>query len=459
MERSVKEWRDRLKRLGLIRGVAGGLQIDLNAVIGVKDSEQIHGTLCDHNCTTEMGSYTCPSALSLNRGMRRSSMVPSDLILKGIDVAVNGLRQVIDQFLEERFDDYCDSFAVPPEVAQALSDNLRESPIEVNLSGGNPEIHPDLITILAALRRREDVVTNLTTTGRRIMHESGFREELLAEAPDLLALSADDFSDIEQIRLLGNRSSDELVELWRQVPREHGQGQKALEALAAATMLSGAQRPHTSFNLVVHPRNLAHAEDIMHLLGKTFPGCSIFPYPAQTAFLHEHPTGVGAVHLEAFIDRMIDVHSDDALPMVHRLHYWLALKAVCLRFGHSPETVAEMTCGRAFWRCYKESLMPRYLQLGNPGASTRARFGGGYLGCVWNTETINDHTRQVWDLEPKDIVHHATKMIQARAAASPRPCPGCAFPRLLFDVANTELGLNEELLPSYLDLRREHVGY
>jgi hypothetical protein len=58
-----------------------------------------------------------------------------------------------------------------------------------------------------------------------------------------------------------------------------------------------------------------------------------------------------------------------------------------------------------------------------------------------------------------DVAAYMMQGAHSLAARSVNPCPGCAFPRLLFDAISTELGMADELVPPYLALRQHHAGY
>jgi organic radical activating enzyme len=389
----------------------------------------------------------------------RNSLAPAELILRGIDVAARGLRITIDRFLDERFGDYCRDFNVPGQVATILSEAMRSRPIEVNLSGGNPELHQDLLQVLAALDRREDIITNLTTTGRRVMREPAFAEQLMRHPPDVIAFSADDFSDVDQIHDLAARSPGRLRALWNEIPAGHGQRQKAIEAICAARVLSEAGAPGISFNLVIHPGNLDQVERIVEALRESFPESSVFPYPAQTAFLREPGPALDPSGMERLIDQIISAHTRDSLAIVPRLHYWLALKAVYRVNDPEMGSIAHRIGGYQFWNCQAPALRNRYLQVGGTTASQNPKIGGGYLGCNWNREAAQRSSVQVWDMTEQDVAEALYAPAHATPPENPNSCPGCAFPRLLFDMVNTELGLNQELVPAYLELRKLCAGY
>lgn len=455
----VNNRHEHLASLGMVRPVAGGIQVDVNAVISGLDAKSANGSLCDHNCTSEHGHYTCPSALSLNQRALKKSLAPAENILKGIKVAIQGVRISLQKFLNESFAPYCERFKIPDDIALVFKEVMETSPIEVNLSGGNPEIHPEIIDIISDLNQWSGIVTNLTTTGRRIMREPVFLDHLLNNPPDIVSFSADDFEDVAQIRTLRNKTPEQLYERWRQIPKSCGQRQKAIEAICAASLLIDAGKPDINFNLVVHSGNLGYADVLISELNKSFPGTHVFPYPSQTAFLYEKGNVHDRFKLEQFIDRMIDAHREDILPITRRLHYWLMLKAVCVLYGANSQVVVDMIGGHKFWQCYKSSLSNRYLQISNKKIFSNRGIGGGYLGCGWNHETVNGGDVQIWDMDPEDVADHISSGANMNALLSANQCTGCAFPRLMFDVVNSELGLNDTLVPAYLELRYEYAGY
>ena len=106
---------------------------------------------------------------------------------------------------------------------------------EVNLFGGNPELHPEVADIIGELTASGHNV-HFTTTGGSFMRSSQFLEQILEHPPSKLALSADDFDDESDIRALASMSLDELKAAWRKTPRLHGQRRKAHEAIYTAKL-------------------------------------------------------------------------------------------------------------------------------------------------------------------------------------------------------------------------------
>ncbi len=459
MTTQVTQWNTQLNRLGMLHPVAAGIQIDINAAVRRQGEQLLDGSLCDHNCTMEGGNYICPAAVSLNRGFMRSSFAPATDILRGIDTVVKGLRATHDQFLGAAFDQYCQAFQVPPDVASAFGETMSSAPIEVNLFGGNPEMHPEVMQIIAALRQRRDIVINFTTTGRRMMRDATFAAQVLECPPDLLALSADDFESADQIRYLRGLSRDALYQEWKKIPWTHGQRQKAIEAIYAAMLVADVGRPQILFNLVIHAGNVGQIESIVAALAESFPGCRVNPFPAQSAFMYEPGNIEDLTRLEQVIDWMIETHKQESAPVTRRLHYWLALKAACEVYRSNPRRLTDVLSGNEFWQCYKSFGANRYVQVGKAAGVHQKSVGGGHLGCFWNDQTITRDDTQVWNMDVQDITSYLSSQAQQLAAQSTNPCPGCAFPRLLFDAVSTELGLHDALVPTYLDLRHKHAGY
>lgn len=443
----------------MLRSFAGGIQLDVNAAVLEEGSQRIDGPFCDHNCTAVLGHYTCPSARSINKRILKSALAPAALIMEGVDRAIRGLKTGINRFLSELFDCYCTDFHIPPAVADVFRQTLGSSPIEVNITGGNPELHPDIIQIMQALKERHDVRTCLTTTGRRLMLDQAFRESFLRNPPDAIALSVDDFQSVHQIRELNGLNPEAFRQIWEKIPSTWGQRQKAVEAMAAASILSSHCGERVNFNLVVHPGNLPFVEQLLDALGEMFPKSEVFPYPAQTAFLSmpgsicDHPL------MSDFIERMILAHGRQVPFLTKRLQYWLILKSIYLVFESDTGMITEKIGGNNLWKCYKRKAVNRYLQIGQGIGSHENRFGGGYLGCNWNKKTFVQQPTQIWQSDERDIAAYVLDRNGQTTSDAKDHCPGCAFPRLMFDVINTEMGLNHELLPAYFKLRRHYAGY
>jgi len=453
------EWGKHLADLGMIRQVSCGIQLDINATIGWEGNKKIIGSLCDHNCTTEYGYYNCPAARSVNPGLEVANLAPSEKIIQGLEIAIAGIKAAVAQFLLEGFGPYTKLFKVPEEVAGVFLSLFQEQKLEVNITGGNPEIHPDILDILSWAAQQHDITTNLTTTGRRFVLDAQFSNLFNNAPPGLLAFSADSFDNAEQLRRLASMSQNELFRAWQDLPSNYGQRQKAIEAIYAAKILKGNPNTEIAFNLVVHPGNIDSIEDIIWALSENFPGSHIFPYPAQCGFNSSASVFTDFSGAEKFVDRMISAHFEDYLPITKRLQYWLILKAVLETYRTKKAFALEMFSGRGLWKCYVKPWIIRYIQIGKPCSPGASDIGGGYLGCFWNSCTITNESKQLWDMGPDEIGYFIYQGATLLASQRNTICPGCGFPRLLFDVVSTEMGLNEAIVPEYLNLRKSYAGY
>ncbi len=455
--------------LGLIGTASAGIQIDIN----VASQNQLNGTFvdapfCDHNCRIftgglKTGNYDCPAAMTLHRGLKKDTLAPADLILRAIHSTAAAARLANTSLLESgRLQDYFNCFCLPNSVQSIISELLSGEQIEINLFGGNPELHPDIIRMIAELKKSGYVV-NLTTTGGRFLYDSKFLDEILVSPPHLLALSADDFDSPEQIASLGSLDLESIVRQRQKIPFQYGQKRKALEA-AYVTRLSQIYPgfPQILLNLVIHPGNIDRCEEIMVALRSQFPRALINPYPAQSAFYHgesdffvDHLIG-----LETFIDNRIADHFHRPVGHVPRLHYWLMLKSICTTFQDNPKAALRALAGYDSWKCYGAPGANRYIQTGaSPEVHSGQKIAGGHLACFWNSKTVTLKEAQVWDMNPPEIASFITHGMIEIAKSNPDPCPGCNFPRLNFDMVSLENGMDLRLVPAYLDLRRKHLGF
>ena len=453
----------RLLRLGLIKNVSGGVQIDINVA-----SQRISPTLfrdahsCDHNCTSVVGGYDCPAATSLNKGLQKR-YAPAEKILSSLDIASAGLTIFNRQFIETGlFQKYCQEYHIPQEVANVYRQTLLNNEAEVNLFG-NPEMHNEIVEIIRVSEQKGHRV-NLTTTGRRFMKEPSFVQAVIEASPHRIALSYD-FTSPEQVRDLGNTSPEEINEKWKAVLRErpdHGQELKVYEAaFVAQTAKEIPDFPSILFNLVVHAGNIAQITEIIAALQESFPNVLINPYFDQTAFLGDKShLGKNGRQVSEFIDRAVDKQfatNDDHL--VRRAHWWLMMKAAIETYSKSPEKMANSIAGQGIWKCYEQPGAGRYFQI---AASTvpyaDAQIPGLRPNCFWNSQTIADD-RRIYALEPADIAAYILQGSREIAKKATSPCQGCAFPRLTFDAISTEIGMDPNIKPAYLELRKGYVGF
>jgi hypothetical protein len=84
---------------------------------------------------------------------------------------------------------------------------------------------------------------------------------------------------------------------------------------------------------------------------------------------------------------------------------------------------------------------------------------GGHLGCFWNNETVTKTGTQIWDLAPASVATYVDTEKQALGASAAKACPGCAFPRLTYDMLATETGMRTDLVPFYRRRREDAFGF
>lgn len=456
---------EQLLTLGLMYPVAGGVQVDINAATNQTSTGQFtDAALCDHNCRIETdgvptGHYECPAAFTLNKGVNIKTLASAALIIEGIQKAAEGVRQFNQVFAgSPAFEKYAQKFQIGEGQRAVLRKLLRRPNIEVNCFGGNPELHPEILRIIA---ENSGMQVNLTTTGGIFMRNPSFVQKFLESPPALIALSADDFESAEHIRDLNALSLNELKARRNKISPLFGQRRKAHEAVYVGKVAQQFEQfPQILFNLVVHEGNIDQIENIIAALRDTFPRVIVNPYPAQSAF--EYGAAVfrpeDLPKLEQFIDTRIDEHVGRHPGIVPRLHYWLMLKAVFNTYRADATTLGFALSGYETWKCYRNPGAGRYLQVGaSPETHDGSKIAGGHRNCFWNSKTVYE-PGQVWDSPPESTVIYMSEMENV-AQNSSQPCPGCLMPRLAFDMVATEQGMNPEIVPAYLVLRKEAAGF
>jgi len=399
---------------GFIYQVCGGFQFDLNSVLKKTNQGYIERHHCDHNCTTDCVNYQCPAAFSSNRDIDQQTTLSLDEIEKSLQNAYEGMVLANKQFLKNIFSQYCHDYYIPKHVAKDLIETLSTSKLELNMFGGNPELHPQFLEIIKIAHRIGWKVTTITT-GKKFMYDEQFT--------------------------------------------------KAFESIYSAKLaLSNKKFPKMLFNIVVHPGNIDVIYEMIKLLSVKFPSVLINPYPAQSSFSFsslawkiEH-----LPKIEKFVDFMIDKQFSrikNNFPAVARLLYWLALKSIFETKLRDTDKLA-MLSGYDIWKCYKQAGAGRYLQASLADKRSKKPFRvGAHPGCFWNHETVTDNKHQLWNMTPEEIslylLDHKTKL----PAKSENPCPGCIMPRLMFDGISIELGLDHRLLPAYLKLRNKYFNF
>lgn len=441
---------------GFVFPVFSGIQIDINVVLRLVKEMMEEAMLCNHSCTDIVGEYDCPAAFLYNKGLKKKYLASMLKILEWIEIAAEGLRRVRDDFLRDDKGFYL-RYNIPPIIQEYIKENLRTGKIEVNLFGGNPEMHPAILELVVQLRLRGFIV-NLTTTGRSFLEEKTFFDGIKKASPHLIAVSADDF-EIRRLKDLLKLDTEELRQEWRKIPKDHGQAQKFLEGVYTAKLFSGMKEPKLLFNMVIHRKNIAHVGSLINALAKQFPNVLINPYPMQASFAYksEFFDDSDLKMFHRFVDRMIDLTISGAPFITKRLHYWIVMKAVFLTYKADTYTIRRMVAGYGTWQCYREPNIP-YLQIGRgpKGLIITDATAGGKLGCFWNNQTVTQSQTLASIDQVSEYLSGGMKELARRSA---QPCPGCNMPRLWFNVLSTWAGISPKLVPAVLHLQEKHLGF
>lgn len=408
---------ERMEALGLTYEFSGGIQIDITAAQQPTENGFADASFCDHNCRTitngqPTGNYDCPAALSLHKGLKVRTMASVELLMTGIERTIQGITLANTLMVKNgMLDDYFARFNLPPEVQQVIRAMLARPPHEINLFGGNPERHPEILAIIAACNKR-GLTVNLTTTGGRLMLDEKFRQAFLENPPATLALSADDFESVQQVQELARLTTEDIEGHWRQIPAFHGQQRKALEAAFVAKLAQQYPNfPKLLFNLVVHRGNLGYIEELIKELRQDFPKAVVNPYPGQSSFLPGEFRPAWQEEdiplLEKFVDERIREHLEMRPGVVRRLHYYLMLKAAFVTYRKQPAQLIRMLSGDGVWKCWETPGAGRYVKIGGSPEiyQDSARTAGGHLACFWNNKAITTR-KQVWEMSPEAIASY-----------------------------------------------------
>ena len=98
------------------------------------------------------GNYDCDAAFSQNLGIDKNSLPGQKIILLIVKKAVRTGLQFINRFNQNQASqDYFKSFKIPKQIQHTLQQIFKIKEVEINLFGGNPELHPKILTIIAKL--------------------------------------------------------------------------------------------------------------------------------------------------------------------------------------------------------------------------------------------------------------------------------------------------------------------
>lgn len=422
------------------------------------------GHYCDHNCTLDYGNYDCPAAFTHNKNISLASTISLHNITTSLERAKAGLIEMNHLFLEKYFDDYSTNYSIPSGIALEIKSILQQDNLEVNFFGGNPELHPHFLDIIPMAQKTGWKVTT-TTTGKKFLHDSIFYQRFAAHPPNLLACSADDYENIDELKRLLDMTLDDLKMYWQKANPLYGQRKKAYESIYLAKLTQSQKFCPTLFNVVVHSGNLPMIQEMLGLLKSYFPETKINPYPAQASFEYSdlgwQDNELSLLHdfIDFMIDNQISPTGKQINNYVPRLPYWLALKSVFITITDQKK-LNSFISGNNIWRCFRHPGSGRYLQVSCAEIKTKSSSDpGGHPGCFWNNRTVTNTEKQLWQLKPKDIAKYLLIDKSIMGQSTVHSCPGCIMPRLMFDGPTVELGLNPRLLPAYFKLRQNYFNF
>lgn len=469
----TNEIKERLLAFGGMFPVFAGIQDDLNVVkMELPSGQTVEISKCDHNCTTEHGGYDCNAAFTLNPG-KKSGFASAQNIIQRMTRGRQGLIAARNQFLAEEFATYCAEFSIPLDAMKALRELWSVDLTEVNLFGGNPEMHPQIFSLISQLKALGFRV-NLTTTGAIFLRKDGkqIADQFAQNAPHLLALSADDM-EIEDLENALALDMDGLRQKWLTIPVRHGQARKFAEAIFVSRLAQ--QRgdfPPILFNMVVSEKNIHNIRTLMDMLIAAFPQVLLNPYPTQTSF--EGGKGVfQPAELEIF-ERLVDWLLEQTMVgnghITKRAHYYCQMKAILDAGRAGLVNASDMIAGRGAWKCFRSRGAGMYLQLGkrNPdhqlvqiGAQSKNQQDepGGIPGCYWHSRTVTEHNQAYTTDEIREHLMVGMMELAAQAVAAGTDCGGCVMPRLEFNLITLERGLEPVLRPFYLKHRKRVFGF
>ncbi len=476
---------------GMLNGnVFGGLQASIPVAQKLLPGGQIiDQDWCGHTCAIEAkgkktgGKYVCFSSAALNPGIKPKTMAPASFIGELIAAEVESGYKYRDYYVRNVLPGQAKQFGIPEDVTLMLGQELTDpkKKFEVNLFGGDPDEHPEIDKIITQAQNLGTTVVNLTSTMRRLITDQKFVEALSTHQPNIMAVSLDDIP-IEALRRMAEMSLEELKTEWKRALKEeplHGQRQKAIEGIHAGVLMR--EQGWTSkllFNMTIHPGNVSIFVDMHRELAELFPGCLANPYHVQGGHANEEtvfPTS-SLSDFEQLNNWLIEQTLAGNPNISKRLHYYLFMRAIFDTLREDPEAVAKWIFGYESWTCFRGEGASRYSQFGAsplawPGTEPLVQIGkdtlriqgnkqypGGHRGCFWNKTTVTEPEQIGTN---GDLMGYLTKGIfqLANSANENNKCQGCIMPRLIFDLLCLMSGMNQRLIPNFIALRRQYVGF
>ena len=466
--------RDFLLRTGMVNSnVYAGIQPDDCVVWRRVPGGYQNFSLCNHTCVTEVngkptgGNYVCDASFVFASGAK--GFAPRQAIVGWTRSVAAAHAIARDIFFEYHFNDYCDEFCVSSSWAEAIKLELTDpnKKVEVNRFGGSPEMLKECAGIIADCKQAGFIV-NLTTPGRRLMIDAQFVKDLAADPPQILAMSFDDVGP-DEIKRLAKMDLDAIKAEWKTISPHHGQRQKAYEGLYAAKLMLEMEVPiKLLFNVVIHPGNIRHLDNLLATLSECVPGCFANPYPAQS-FNNEPPcwTVESLPALRAHVLHFIEGTLAGTPGITRRISYYNMLEAAYRKwFRKDPKRLLEFMSGIGAWDITLRPGAYRYAQIGKSTEVINRPFEelplpGGHLGCFWNPilglpKHVNGSIEELAETITMGMVKRGRELRRGRLEYVQT---SNVMPRLAFDTVSTELGIPFELVVEYIRTRKEYCGF
>lgn len=468
--------REFLLRTGLLnQTVYAGIQSDDCVVWKKVPGGYQNFSLCNHTCVMEVrgqptgGNYTC-NASFVFAGKARALFAPRETIVGWTTSIAAAHKLAREMFFADHFNHYCEEFHIPPSWAKVIKTELTDpkKKVEVNRFGGSPEMLRDCPGIIADCKQA-GLVVNLTTPGRRFMTDKQFAIDVARDPPQVLAMSFDDI-DPQEIKRIAQMDLDAIRSEWNTIPKHHGQRQKAFEGLYTAKLMKEmGVSMKIPFNVVIHPGNIGHINEILTTLTQCVPDSLANPFPAQS-FEGESPgwTIDSLSALRTHVKQFINGTLNGRLGVTRRLAYYIALEAAFRKWEKKePKRLAMFMSGIGAWDFTLRPGAYRYPQIGKNQDVCDLPFDelphpGGHIGCFWNpvlgfSTHVNGNTEELAETILTGMVKRGKELRQAKGLAYVQTSN--IMPRLMFDMVSTELGLPFELVPMYLEARAGYCGF
>ncbi len=466
--------RDFLLRTGWInQNVYAGIQPDDCVVWKKVPGGFRNHSLCNHSCVTEVngvatgGNYTCDASFPFANGAK--GFAPREAIVGWTKAVAEAQAVAREMFFAHHFDRYCEEFQVSPTWAAAIRAELTDpnKKVECNRFGGSPEMLKECAGIISDCKKL-GLIVNLTTPGRKFMTDRQFAEDIAADPPQILAMSFDDVAP-DEIKRLAGMGLDELKAEWKKVPPHHGQRQKAYEGLYAAKLLKQmGVGVKILFNVVIHPGNIGHLNELLATLTGSVPGCFANPYPAQSFNNEDLPwTEQSLPALREHILHFIAGTLAGTPGVTRRIEYYIMLEAAFRKWWpHNPKRLCQFMSGVGAWDFTLRPGAYRYAQIGKNTDVLDLQFDklplpGGHISCFWNprlglSEHINGSKEELAETLDTGMVRRG-QLLRRRNLVYVQTSN--IMPRLALDGLSTELGVPFELVHEHVATRREFCGF